>query len=617
MTTRLESIGSTLGSWAYAILGYLSFLATIGYLIGFLADLGVPKSVDRGAGPLGPALAVDLALVALFGLQHSVMARPGFKRRLAALLPAPLERSTFVLASGLVLALLYWFWRPIPAILWEVGSPAGRTAIWTVYALAWAVAILATFVLSHPWLFGLSQVAAWRRGEEEAPLDLRTPGLYRLVRHPMTAGLIVAFWATPRMTAGHLILAIGMTVYCLIGTWFEERDLLRILGERYRAYRRRVPSLLPWPRPDAGRRARPAALLLLAAPALAAVLLVAADRSSSAGASAPGRGELPRTAPDARPVAGLGGASHPSGSLAGPPHAASPAEGERRLAALAVDGRERRFELYRPAFARSAAPLLLALHGSGGSGERLRHFLGGELERLADAHGFLVAYPQAWEGSWNGCRAAAPSAANRFAIDDVGFLRALVASLAADGAVDPRRVGVLGFSGGGHMAYRLALEAPDAFPAVAVFAASLPVEEELDCTPTGRAVSVLAVAGTADLVNPYRGGDVVAPDGTALGRVRSAPESVLTFSRLAGALGQPVSTVLVSAPPSVERLTWRRGDTEVSLVTVHGGGHAIPGPRTRLPALVGRTERRWNGVEEAVRFLLDRPRVRESNRAAP
>lgn len=583
MSTRLESIAKTLGAWAYGILGYLSFLAAIGYLIGFLADVGVPKSVDGGAGPLGPPLAVDLLLVALFGLQHSVMARPGFKRWLGRRLPAPLERSTFVLASGLVLALLYWLWRPIPAILWEVGSPAARTAIWTVYALGWAVAILSTFALSHPWLFGLSQVAAWRRGEETAPLDLRTPGLYRLVRHPMTAALILVFWATPRMTVGHLVLAVGMTVYCLIGTWLEERDLLRSLGERYRAYRRRVPGLLPWPRPSAGRRARPAALLLLAAPALAAVLLVATGRSSSAGASAPGRGEAAAF----------------------------------ELASLAVDARERRFELYRPASAGSTAPLLLALHGSGGSGARLRHFLGGELERLADAHGFLVAYPQAWEGSWNGCRAAAPSAANRLAIDDVGFLRALVASLAADGAVDPRRVGVLGFSGGGHMAYRLALEAPDAFPAVAVFAASLPVEEELGCTPAGRPVSVLAVAGTADLVNPYRGGDVIAPDGTFLGRVRPAEQSALYFARLAGAPEQPTPTVLLSAPASVERLARRHGDTEVSLVTVHGGGHAVPGPRSRLPALVGRTERRWNGVEEAVRFLLDRARVREGTRAAP
>ena len=190
-------------------------------------------------------------------------------------------------------------------------------------------------------------------------------------------------------------------------------------------------------------------------------------------------------------------------------------------ASISVGDRERRFEYYVPAHPTPRPPIILAFHGSGGSGARLRGFMGGELQRLAEERGFVAVYAQGFEGNWNGCRASSPSSANSLEIDDVGFVRALVVWLGRELEADPARVHAIGFSGGGHMAYRLALEIPDEILGVAAIAASLPVEGELDCESSGRPVSVMIVNGTADPVNPYDGGEVMAPGGTVLGRVRS------------------------------------------------------------------------------------------------
>lgn len=288
-------------------------------------------------------------------------------------------------------------------------------------------------------------------------------------------------------------------------------------------------------------------------------------------------------------------------------------------ATIQVDARQRTFTYYVPATPAPRPPVILAFHGSGGSGARLRGFMGGTLERLAEQRGFIAVYPEGFEGNWNGCRAPAPSSANRLGIDDVGFVRALVAWLTRELGVDPARVYAVGFSGGGHMAYRLALEIPEVIPAIAAIAASLPVEDELDCQPSGRPVSVMIVNGTADPVSPYGGGEVVAPGGTRLGHVRSTLATAEYFAALAGLRRAPSALRLAprqDGGTGVDRATWSGyGEVEVSLYTIHGGGHTIPGPRSQLPDFVGLTERRFSAIDEAAQFLLG-PRSRARADAA-
>ena len=228
----------------YAIAVYFFFAATFLYAIGFIGNVVVPKSIDAGpAGPLGEALAVNVALLALFAVQHSVMARRWFKEAWTRIVPKAVERSTFVLAATLCLAALLWQWRPIPApIVWSVQDPFAVGALQAVFWLGWGVLLLATFLINHFELFGLSQAFA---GADVPPQQFRTPLLYRYVRHPIYLGFVLAFWATPVMSAGHLLFAAGATGYILVGIFFEERDLIAQFGEDYRRYRRHVGMLLP------------------------------------------------------------------------------------------------------------------------------------------------------------------------------------------------------------------------------------------------------------------------------------------------------------------------------------------------------------------------------------
>lgn len=232
----------------YGAVSYLLFVVAFLYLIGFLGNLVVPRSIDSAiTAPLAEAVIVNVLLLAAFGLQHSVMARPAFKRRWTRIVAPNIERSTYVLASSLVLFLLYWQWRTMPAIVWDVRLPAGRVVLWVLFGLGWATAFAATFMINHFDLFGLRQVWLSWREKTYSDLGFRTVLLYRLVRHPLMVGFIVAFWAAPTMTAGHLLFSAVITGYILVAVQLEERDLVAALGDQYRAYQRRVPMLVPWP----------------------------------------------------------------------------------------------------------------------------------------------------------------------------------------------------------------------------------------------------------------------------------------------------------------------------------------------------------------------------------
>jgi methanethiol S-methyltransferase len=234
----------------YGLAAYAFFLATFLYAIAFVGDMPVPKTIDSGpASPLAEALIINLLLLGVFAVQHSVMARPGFKRWWTKIVPERVERSTYVLAATAALALLLWQWRPIAEpVLWAVENRTGVAVLNVVFWAGWAVLLISTFLLNHFELFGLRQVFAPMRGESAPTPEFRTPAFYRYVRHPIYLGFLLAFWATPVMTAGHLLFAAGSTGYILIGIWFEERDLVAQFGDRYRQYRRQVGMLLPWRR---------------------------------------------------------------------------------------------------------------------------------------------------------------------------------------------------------------------------------------------------------------------------------------------------------------------------------------------------------------------------------
>lgn len=233
----------------YGAACYVVFLAAFLYAIGFVGNFVVPRTVDAGvAAPIGQAVVINVALLGLFGVQHSVMARPAFKRWWTRFVPASVERSTYVLLASLVLFVLYWQWRTMPTVIWDVSSSAGRVVLWALFWLGWATVLTSTFMINHFDLFGLRQVYLAGRGRPYTGLDFRTLLLYRLVRHPIMLGFIVAFWAIPRMTAGHLLFAAVTTAYILVAIQLEEHDLVAALGDQYREYRRHVRMLLPWPR---------------------------------------------------------------------------------------------------------------------------------------------------------------------------------------------------------------------------------------------------------------------------------------------------------------------------------------------------------------------------------
>jgi methanethiol S-methyltransferase len=230
----------------YGVASYVVFLAWFVYAIGFVGNLLVPKSIDSGANGLaGIAFAVDCLLLGLFGVQHSVLARPSFKAWWTRFVPPPVERSTYVLTSSVLQGFLFWQWRPIPSVVWQVANPAARLCLHAVFWAGWAVVLGSTFLINHFDLFGLRQVWLYISARKYTPIEFKAPLLYRWVRHPIMLGFLLAFWATPMMTRGHLLFAAATTAYVLVALRLEERDLVCFYGERYEAYRRRVGMLLP------------------------------------------------------------------------------------------------------------------------------------------------------------------------------------------------------------------------------------------------------------------------------------------------------------------------------------------------------------------------------------
>jgi protein-S-isoprenylcysteine O-methyltransferase Ste14 len=229
----------------YAIVSYAVFLVSTLYAIGFVGNFAVPKSIDTGQpADLSEAIGVNFLLLGLFAIQHSIMARPAFKRWWAAILPVPAQRSTYVLLSSLILLLLFWQWRPIPTPLWRLDGIAAWLMI-AVFWLGWAITFASSHMINHFELFGLSQAMSAWRGTQAASQSFKTPLLYKVVRHPIMLGFLLAFWATPEMTVGHLLFAVLNTAYILAGVHFEERDLIAEFGAAYQQYRARVPMLLP------------------------------------------------------------------------------------------------------------------------------------------------------------------------------------------------------------------------------------------------------------------------------------------------------------------------------------------------------------------------------------
>lgn len=236
-----------LSIFMYGVFSYLAFFVTFLYLIAFIGNLVVPKTIDSGLTIGIPQSAIiDLGLLSLFAIQHTLMARPGFKRWWTTLVPEPIERSTYVLATSISLALLCWQWRPMKELIWNVDNATGKAILFAFFFFGWGLALLSSFVINHFDLFGLRQVWFYLRNQKYSTVEFQMKSLYKYIRHPLVLGIIVGSWVTPRMTMGHLLLAVTFTAYILVGIRFEEHDLVHFFGENYTNYRRRVPMLIPF-----------------------------------------------------------------------------------------------------------------------------------------------------------------------------------------------------------------------------------------------------------------------------------------------------------------------------------------------------------------------------------
>ena len=249
---------SRIAIFAYGLVCYVMFLVVFLYMVGFIGNFWVPKSIDAPPAVVGilPALAINIGLLLAFGLQHSIMARPTFKNWWTRFVPKPAERSTYVLASNVCMIALLALWQPMPMIIWDVHNEFTRGTVWFLFAGGWLLVLLATFLINHFDLFGLRQIWLHLRGREYTHLSFATPFIYNYIRHPLYVGWMTAFWATPTMTLGHLVFAAVNTVYMLIAIFLEERNLVQHFGRQYEEYRKRTPMFVP--RRNATRSPAPA-----------------------------------------------------------------------------------------------------------------------------------------------------------------------------------------------------------------------------------------------------------------------------------------------------------------------------------------------------------------------
>ena len=231
----------------YGLVGYVFFFGTFLYAIGFVGNVGVSKSIDKGSfAPPLTAMLIDLSLLGVFAVQHSVMARRGFKRVWVRIVPPPVERTTYVVAASLALALILWQWRPIPRLVWDVSDTTIELVLQAWFWMGWGILLVSTLLVNHFELFGLAQVWTYYGNRNPDQSAFRAPALYRLVRHPIYLGFLIGFWSTPKMTLGHLLFSVATTAYILLGIYCEERDLIAGYGNTYHEYRRRVPMLVPF-----------------------------------------------------------------------------------------------------------------------------------------------------------------------------------------------------------------------------------------------------------------------------------------------------------------------------------------------------------------------------------
>lgn len=563
----MKPIGLRIAASAYGLFAYALFGASLVHLVAFLSNANwLPVTVDRGpATPAWQAVLIDTLLLSMFGVQHSGMARRWFKRRWTRVVPANLERSTYVLVSSALLSSILLLWQPVPVLLWSVAD-TDALLLWAGLGIGLAVLLAASFHIDHLELLGLRQALAPAYAEPMTrPLVVR--GFYRLVRHPIYTGWLLMFWSAPAMTAGHLLLAGGMTAYVLTAIVFEERDLVRDLGQPYAEYRRRVPALLPALLSNRGRAGDAIRIGIL----LVGLFAIAATVRAETAATETAREPLPEFGLD-------------------------------------VDGRHRTAKLFVPAGNGPVRRIVLMLHGAHGNSERIRHFTGYGLERLAARERWLVAYPEGVGGTWNDCRSTPAYPAHAAEADDGAFLAELIDALRGKHGLAATDVLLAGFSNGGQMAMRFAAEYPRAVGGIAVIAAQLPTHGESRCEAEPPAINSLWFFGSHDPFLPAGGGTSVGPRGESLGDVLSIDATLRAFLEPWAHVEGPAVNSLPerdgNTATSVELAEWRDGrGLRLRRYLLNGSGHVVPQPHVALPAIAGTAAGDIDFAEAVSEFL--------------